>query len=176
MRKVPPLKSINSLLTNQTSNLVQVVDNLILNEMESFNVLNSTNFVFPAVKLLISETKAFKGKDERHYRTKIKNLYKKQCLISLVTESSETPLEVHHLYSQFYYPQYKYNFLNGVPLTAKLHKEYHRLNGLNTSNITPNTFITYLEMKISETNSFEQKVHLTKLIAWIKKLDFNLKL
>jgi hypothetical protein len=166
----------HDLLTSKTKMDVSIKSPSFFSNTIQSTELSLTNditktLVFPSLTLLSYETNTFVGKTARHYRTRIKRIYSNKCVITLQEEGQGAVLHCHHLYSKHFYPSLEFNFGNSLPITNTLHKEYHKLVGINTANITPSTFIDFLELKLLETTNLNQLTHLNKLILWVKTLN-----
>lgn len=126
----------------------------------------------PPLGYLKFKTLDYLDKSDRHWRTHLKTLYGDVCFLTGKKPSSKPAdgLVVHHLFGRHHYPQYKLDFLNGIPLLNSLHKRYHSTFGSKGESVNPRSFLRFIELLRSEAKDSLLIERLLIVEDWIELL------
>jgi hypothetical protein len=106
---------------------------------------------------------------KRSWARDIKNLYRRTCIVTRLTEDNVN-LESHHLNSISIAPHLEFSLLNGLPMADFVHKDFHSLFG---PNVTSECFIQYLNI-VRRDGTPEEQLYLDCVCDWIKQLEYEM--
>ncbi len=127
--------------------------------------MTSNKLLLPSIAYMKQLANSTPPKSIRVWGRRIGEFYNNTCIVTGLSQT-EVPVEKHHIYNVFDYPNLKLCLFNGIILTRELHLMFHRLYG---NKVNADDLLDFLRI-LKNTKYNQNSSRLFEASIWVSQL------